>query len=96
LSGDNGVVGLLFCLKGARRRPKCPKQAEAGLVILPKILGGIRCRLAEGSCSPDIANSTKVIAFVIQITIAAPELAQYPAVKSRKKAIDSIDEIINT
>jgi hypothetical protein len=71
-------------LKAARRRQECPKQAEPGFVVLLKILGETVTGGPRSQLPPDMANSTKVVVFVIQFTIAAQKLTQYATMPSRK------------
>jgi hypothetical protein len=42
------------------------------------------CRIARSPCG-DMANLTKVAAFVIQLTVSAKKLAQYSPAQGRKK-----------
>jgi len=75
-SGDDGLKGLLFCLKPARCRQETAKQAELRLAILPKILRiapakargvhkGSVMGCSDGNFVRDMANSSKIACFVI-------------------------------
>lgn len=77
---------LLFCLKAGHRRQECPKRVEAGLPVLLKILGEFGSEGQNRRLPPDMANSMKVVDFVIQFTVVAQEFAQCPAMKSREKS----------
>lgn len=86
-------------LKAGRPGPESAKQAEIGLAGLSKILSIARSRnedsLAEGGkhmqwlcgCGFPLgmANWPGIGCFVIQITVLAVKMAQYPAAQCREK-----------
>jgi hypothetical protein len=87
------VGRLFFLLKAAIPGPESAKQAEIRLAILPKILGigrsgrqnslGAHAMVVRLQIPPDMANWPAFGRYVIQITVFAEKMAQYPARKCR-------------
>jgi hypothetical protein len=80
---------VLFCLKAPHRRRECPKQTEASLTILPKILVELMSASRVSLLPPDMANLTKVVDFVIQFTVTG---AVTGAVSRNEKAPKSYQQ----
>lgn len=104
--------GAFILLKTGRSGPESTKQAEIRLAGLPKLLNisapgtKIRSQRADSTCNGCTAADFREVwlighggaRLVIQITVLAVKMAQYPAMECRNKSIqvsisDSIQDI---
>jgi hypothetical protein len=83
-------------LKAALGRRECPKRAEAGLILLLKILGDWAAPSPKDRLPRGMANSTKVCRFCYPDHSRGAKVGAVSRKEKQVKAIDSIDEKIYT